>query len=225
MLKKIAYPLFMLLFLVMVLLTCNTMNHEQSQEQRWLFKQEELGKGYRWLYQQQNIGIRALAHLKNDELFFKDFAIMVNDSTIYFNTTDLFTTQFDLLPIVRQLPNKQHEIQMGISPEPEQYRILQLIFTDTSITKTDTLPLFDGQHANADADTTMEFKGYWSNLEPYCFDCDSTYYNPQLYYEMLNTGFTLDTATTKQWIDTNYGTFNGFRPNKNLIVPLKNTNL
>ena len=26
-----------------------------------------------------------LAHLKNDELFFKDFAIMVNDSTIYFN--------------------------------------------------------------------------------------------------------------------------------------------
>lgn len=209
----------MVLLGIVVLLTCNTLDRRQSLLQRHLIQQMEAGDGYRWLYQSDTLSIRALAEVVQGEVLFSHLAIMLHDSAVYANTTDRFSSQFDLLPIVRHLANCQHEVLMGIVPQADQYRILQLILNDTALVRTDTLPLFDGQHLNADRDAAIEFKGYWSNPLPYCLDCDSTYYNPQLFYEMSDTGFVLDAAATQNWASKHLGGFYGFRPDTLRVVP------
>ena len=219
--RNVTYPLFVTLFFLVLLFTCNVMNKQQSEQQKWLHEQAQLGKGYRWLYQDSLLGVRALAKLVEGELFFEKMSIFLQDSVRYTNTTTLFTTQFDFLPIVQHLPNNQHEVLMGIVDTNQNYQILQIKLSPQLPTILDTLPFFDGQNTDIDKDGKVEFKGYLAADEPYCAECDSVYYNPLLFYEQGETGFCLDSALTRQWCQQHYGGFKGFYPNRKWIVPLK----
>lgn len=102
--------------------------------------------------------------------------------------------------------------------------MLQWIFDRRQLLSSDTLPLFDGNHTDADDDGIVEFSGFRGGISPYCFNCDSDYYRPKLFYELAPDGMRLDSSSTKNWAIKNYGAFYGFKTDTGKIVPLLHEN-
>lgn len=223
--------LLLLLLFIACIFTCNTFGEKQS-----IFLAHEAGlnekTGKQRLVQEDNVVIEAQGKRVGEQIVYFDLNIFLFNKLVFADSVNMFTTERGLLPIVRQLKNdnKSHqeqqpyEILIGLLPQPDQSCILRLIADAQQQYQLDTLPFFLGNHFNADSDSFLEFMGFLSPIKPYCSECDSAFYNPLLFYEMRDTGFVLDSATTQKWAKQHYGNFYGFRPDSTRIVPIYKAN-
>lgn len=199
------------LFTVLVF-TCNTSNEPISEETAST-SQVEIAKS-------DNFKLTADPTYVNQYTYYKNLQFTVNNRVVYTDSNHLFSTYYGILPIIRELNNGAVELLMGFEVEDDYLNILQVIANDNGLIKKDTTPLFEGDHADMDEDGLIEFGGYLSHLDIYCMDCDSTYYNPKLFYEMSEEGMRFDESFTKKWIMDNYGVFHGFESSQKFIVPI-----
>lgn len=174
------------------------------------------------LAQNERLLIRAIRQATDGDAFYQQLSIYVDSNLIYYDQEKLFNMHAGLLPIVRELEGArgQFEILLGFVGQYEYDRILQVIVDSTVVVRQDTFPMFAGMHKDIDEDGRIEFIGNWFPDLNYCFDCDSSYYNPPAIYEMNVQGFRYDSVAVKQWIEENYGVFEGYETNKYQIIPL-----
>jgi len=211
--KKLFY-LYLLVFLLISALICNTTDEPP------LATNLNEDTADNWLYQSGRVGIWAEKRLTNSPLSFQLLHIIIDHQLLWSDTTHIFITRNGILPIVREITNNDLEIMLGFLESSKNPKIIRLIYSHAKGGFTqDTLPLFIGNHKDIDFDGEIEFMGYLENWNPYCAQCDSTYYNPLLIYKMTANGFQLDTSATKDWIEKHYRAFFGFKPNKKIILP------
>ncbi len=175
------------------------------------------------LSQSDRVLIKATQKPAAGNAFYQQLSIKIDTNLIYYDQDKLFTTQFGLLPIIRKIEppsDTQFEILLGFVGQYEYDRILQLIVDSTRVIRQDTFPMFVGMHQDVDDDGQIEFLGNWFPDLNYCFDCDSSYYNPPAIYEMHPMGFRYDSAAVKIWVEKTYGKFEGYETNKYKVVKL-----
>lgn len=176
------------------------------------------------LLQSGNIDIKAVSLPIADEMLYHHLSVTANKQELFSDTTNLFTNQQGLLPIMRQLPDRNYEILLGMAQGYDHNLVLRLITNEKEVLQRDTLPMFENSIADADGDTAVEFAGFLDKPILYCQNCDSTYYNPMMIYEVSSHGFRFDNIATYDWIMANYGVFYGFKPQNDLVVPLQHPN-
>lgn len=219
--RKIFHTAITLILIVLLIFTCNTV--KQSPDYPY-YEHPEMGKNGQtaWLAKSDTISLGATRHFIDSEVFYKNLFVCYFTDTIFTDTSaTLYYTNYGLLPIVRTLNNGNTEVLMGFVSDTRNNSIdmLQWVFSPTNLLSSDTLPLFDGNHTDADKDGIVEFSGFIS-FPPYCFGCDSDYYRPRLFYEMTPAGMHLDSSATRQWAQKTYGTFLGIKPDSTQIFPL-----
>ncbi len=206
-------------FVLMVILAiiCNTTDHTIQNE----VQQSRRSHLYdNWLYQGGDVGILAEQRLDLDKPYFKSLHIIVNRTPVWSSdSSTIFTNRNGVLPIVRDLKEAGTEILIGYSERFRQDKIILLTFFNEQLVRQDTLPMFDKNHQDMDKDGLIEFRGKLGYFPSYCRLCDSTYYNPELSYEMTDIGFILDSLETRRWIMQNYGEFHGYKASSEIVVP------
>lgn len=158
--------------------------------------------------------------IANDVLY-HHISIEIKNKKIYSDTINLFTDNKSTLPSVRTIANNQYEILLGMTQGYTHSMILRLIANKNRVLHLDTLPIFDGTYKNLDNDIAPEFGGFITPFKEYCQDCELSYYNPMLIYELNDKGLLFDEDATYSWIMKHYGVFHGFKAQPNLIVPLQ----
>ncbi|OWY19386.1 hypothetical protein C7N43_01265 [Sphingobacteriales bacterium UPWRP_1] len=220
MFRKIVHVVLTLLLLVFLIFTCNTSKHPPDFAS---FQNPELGKNGQkvWLTQSNALSVGATRQILDNEVYYRNLFVLANSDTILTDTATLYFTNYGLLPIVRALGNGKTEVLMGfVSDADYNVDMLQWIFNRRQLLFSDTLPLFDGNHTDTDDDGIVEFSGFRGGISPYCFNCDSDYYRPKLFYELAPDGMKLDSSSTKDWAIKTYGAFYGFKTDTGKIVPL-----
>lgn len=220
--RKIIHTTITLLLIVLLIFTCNTV--KQTPDYPY-FEHPESGESEQiaWLAKGDTLSVGATRQFIESEVFYKNLFVLYLSDTLFTDTSaTLYYTNYGLLPIVRTLSNGNTEVLMGFVSDNTDFAVdmLQWVFSPTALLSSDTLPLFDGNHTDADKDGIVEFSGFISTLAPYCFGCDSDYYRPRLFYEMTSLGMQLDSSATRQWAQKTYGTFLGLKPDSTQILPL-----
>jgi len=212
-LSKIVYACIGIFMFVSLVFTCNTISVTPTSND--LILQEGVEK---CLAKSDNVAVFGQRTFVNDEVFYRNLSIFIEEELVYYNSTTLFSTYYNILPIMRSLPNGQQEILIAFADSPKHLKTLRLLGTKHNVFVQDTLPLFTSTHHDVDRDGTTEFSGYLEPTRPYCIGCDSAYYNPLLTYELRKTGIYFDSLTTRQWIGKHYQHFYGFVPDTTLVV-------
>lgn len=222
--RKLFHFLFTMLAIVVLIFTCNTVKNPSD-----IFDQDEteLGNGeMKWLAQSDSFSILAARWLKQGEVFYRNLKVLHQSDTIFADSTTAYYTNYGLLPIVRHLDNGKTEVLLGfVSDNDFQIDMLQMMFSPQKLLSIDTLPMFDGNHFDYDEDGQVEFSGFLGGFPTYCFDCDSDYYRPKLFYEMSLEGMAFDSIATKMWVEQTYGGFYGFTPDSSRVLPITSQNL
>ncbi len=219
--RKIFHFLLTLLAIIVLIFTCNTVKDPSD-----IYSHEEtdieIGTGeLKWLSHTDTYSILAAKWVKEGEVFYRNLKVLYQSDTIYADSTTAYYTNYGLLPIIRRLDNGKTEILIGfVSDSDFQIDMLQLMFDGSNIPTIDTLPMFDGNHFDYDEDGEVEFSGFLGYFPSYCFNCDSDYYRPKLFYEMSPTGMTFDSIATKMWVEKTYNVFYGLTPDSTRILPL-----
>jgi len=177
-------------------------------------------KDRHWAFFDSTIVITASPKGKlNGEAVFKNLNIIENGKNVFTNNKLIFKTHKDILPICRELRNEDKECLLAFK-EKNGDKMLRLQFNSIGINALDTLPLLQFDHRDNDNDGIIEMGGFMHTKLTYCFNCDSVYYNPKLYYEMTDDGFKLDSLATKKWINRYYSDFYGYVPRMDVTVRL-----
>ncbi|QQS27529.1 MAG: hypothetical protein IPM47_11515 [Sphingobacteriales bacterium] len=219
--RKLLNIILVVLGIIVLLFTCNTQKVPGD-----MFGNDDHqslpGHGEKkWLVQTDSFSVVAERWIQNGDVYYRNLNVLNHTDTIFTDSITIYYTNFGLLPIVRNLNNGLTEMLMGfVSDKDYQTDILQFKFSGNDLISTDTLPMFDGNHVDYDNDGQVEFSGFKGYFPTYCFDCDSDYYRPKLFYEMSEDGMTFDSIASKLWSEQTFGSFHGFLPDSNLVVPL-----
>ncbi len=205
------YHLFLFAVLIVSGIICNTQMNEKEQKEKihWSFVEDQVNV-YGYKMESSSTGLPVIGNLK----------VAFGDELVYRNDESQFYTNNQLLPISRKLKDGRYEFLMGFLAGTES-KILLLTGSDKNSLKQDTLPMFAGPHADFDGDGNHEFRGYLTSYPDYCPDCDSVFYNPIQIYEMREAGFIMDKEAMRKWIDDNYSSFHGFKPDRKHVVGRK----
>lgn len=204
-------PIHLLLFgaLVVAAVMCNTTRSGSD-----LFDRQRS-----WRFADDAVRVEA-RHVDDlpDGGAYRDVKVFFNDESVFDDQRAIFTDNMGLLPIGRGVGEGRTELLLGLKADPVD-RILRLMIAADGRAEIDTLPLFKGMHNDSDGDGLVEFSGFVDRLPPPCLNCDSLAYNPLHFWEMRPDGFAFDSLATRQWIEIHYGSFHGFAPRPELILP------
>lgn len=152
-----------------------------------------------------------------DEQIFSSLKILRNGKTIYQNDTDTrFVLDKKKYPKVLKLDSALFVVLVEIWDTPDINKLLAVYVNNSSVIRTDILPFFSQEYG---AKPTI-LSGVMNIIEVPCLDCDSSFYQPVLYYRVSSKGIILDSSLTIRKNTEYYGTFLGFQ-NKYQAIKVK----
>ena len=104
-------------------------------------------------------------------------------------------------------------------PLKEKHFVLTL--TGDSITETKLLPYFENEFINHDKDLNLETYSFEDYNEAYCTNCDSSYYNPILFYEVQESSIEIDSILTVATYNTAKIPFHGFSQSEKIVPTIE----
>ncbi|HRI27754.1 MAG TPA: hypothetical protein PK239_08010 [Chitinophagales bacterium] len=223
--QKIVNFALVILVITILLFTCNTVKHPSYLYPNYSDTSDlGLNGEQTFLAKGENLTLSATRWIHNGEVYYRKISVLSNSDTIFRDSTTAYYTNYGLLPILRLLPNGNTEVLIGfVSDKQFNIDMLRYVFSHEALLLTDTLPMFEGNHLDYDQDGQVEFSGFKGQFPTYCFDCDSDYYRPKLFYEMTPEGMLFDSTATKLWIERTYGVFMGFTPDSTKVIPIQST--
>jgi hypothetical protein len=161
------YSCCVLLFIIVSLLTCNTIKTPQHNS-------NFIDDAPKWLAQSNRVQMLGYKIFTDNNIFYHNLSIHIDNKEVYHNPNALFSTYYDILPIIRELKTDNIEVLIAYADDVNYHlKILRLLFHQHALIKQDTLPLFNGSHTDTDQDGYVEFSGFLSPNKPYCIGCDS----------------------------------------------------
>ncbi len=152
----------------------------------------------------------------SDSLTYSRIEIWIGENQVFKDTTSteyLFDSKF--YPQERKLKNGNYEVLMKVFNAPNYNKIQAFYFKDNQLDNKLLFPLF--QEKPIILDGKPEYFGVMNISEPPCYNCDSCFYNPTLYYEKNDLGIVLDTIQTVKINTEKWGGFYGFKLSNKIL--------
>lgn len=170
--------------------------------------------------------LKAKPAYPDEDIFTFNYLEIFQNGKMLFKDTTLteYTIQDSLYP---KLYNFKNYIELLIESDerPGKNLIYGFCIKEGRIEKIDTLPTFLTIPKDLDYDNKLEYAGFWDYGEVWEDSIVMTNYNPIVFYEITETGITLDSLTTIAVNTHIYGNFYGFYYNEQIEFPYEENSL
>lgn len=156
----------------------------------------------------------------NENLTYMNIQIWVLNQKVFEDTTETeYLFDDKEWPKVIRTSDGSHLLYLKIFDAPDFNKLYQYTISNSKILKTDVLPYF--YQPAKEIDGKKISYGILNIAETPCNNCDSCYYNPQLYYQFTENGILLDSTLTIKMNTEKWKGFYGFNQRNDIIRPCK----
>lgn len=149
----------------------------------------------------------------DSSLTYKNIQIWISNTIVFEDTTQteyLFDNKE--WPRSFKINKDTFVVYLKIFDAPDYNKLFGFVIANNKIVKRDTLPFIQPKNKK-------KYFGILHITETPCDNCDSCYYNPQLFYSLTSRGFVLDSVLTIEENRKFWGKFYGFNQRLDLIIP------
>lgn len=155
----------------------------------------------------------------NGDIIYYNIHLTIDGKTVYEDSLDIIIWN-GAAAQVRKFDKGNKSVLLYVADDRPLKDKLRLIFlTHDKVTKAVLAPNFYDQISNL-TNKDQKVSGVLDFTEAYCLDCDSSFYNPKLVYQISIDEFRLDSTETKTINESEIGVFLGFTITDD-IVPKK----
>lgn len=156
----------------------------------------------------------------HDNLTYRHIQIWILNKKVFEDTTEteyLFDNKE--WPKLIKASDDVYLIYLKIFDAPDFDKLYQFTISNSKLIKTEIIPYF--YQPAKEIDGKKVYYGTLHIIETPCNNCDSCYYNPQLFYELTEKGIILDSALTIKMNLEQWKGFYGFNQRIDITKPCK----